>query len=93
MVRKSRRRGEVVVDHTSANVQKCIPGVPRCERCTELGIEECVYGQKKKRAVGNLLRMGEACLSCRLVFFLFFGTEPAADFLYASFRRRKKVSV
>ena len=48
-------------------VQKCIPNVPRCKRCTDLGIEECVYVQKKKRVVRDLLRVGEACFPCRLV--------------------------
>ncbi|KAF9783456.1 hypothetical protein BJ322DRAFT_153418 [Thelephora terrestris] len=44
---------------------KCVPNVPRCRRCIELGVEECVYVQRKKRAVRDLLRIGEACLPCR----------------------------
>ena len=48
-------------------LQKCMPGGQRCKRCTELNIEDCTYSQKKKRVVGELLRVGEACLPCRSV--------------------------
>ena len=47
--------------------QKCAPGPSlRCERCTAIGIEDCVFDPIKKRGVGKTLRMGEACNFCRL---------------------------
>jgi hypothetical protein len=45
--------------------QKCVPGPRRCVRCKDMGIEDCVYEQVKKRGIGNTLRMGEACACCR----------------------------
>ncbi|KAF9645907.1 hypothetical protein BDM02DRAFT_388919 [Thelephora ganbajun] len=45
---------------------KCVPGpTQRCERCTTLELQDCVYKQIKKRGVGKILRMGEACKLCR----------------------------
>ncbi|KAF9642933.1 hypothetical protein BDM02DRAFT_3264295 [Thelephora ganbajun] len=44
---------------------KCIPGTPRCARCTAVGIEDCRYGSVKKRGPGSILRMGQACIPCR----------------------------
>ncbi|KAF9643250.1 hypothetical protein BDM02DRAFT_3123697 [Thelephora ganbajun] len=44
---------------------KCVPATPRCLRCTELKIDECLYVSVKKRGTGNTLRMGEACQRCR----------------------------
>ena len=45
--------------------QKCIPGSPRCVRCTNMGIEDCVYNKIRKRGAGNTLGTGEACGYCR----------------------------
>jgi hypothetical protein len=41
--------------------QKCVPGPRRCVRCTDMGIEDCAYGQAMKKG-----RMNEACARCRL---------------------------
>ncbi|KAF9785457.1 hypothetical protein BJ322DRAFT_831444 [Thelephora terrestris] len=45
---------------------KCNP-VPgqACERCTEIGLEDCAYEPRKKRGIGKTLRMGAACKFCR----------------------------
>ena len=32
-----------------------------------MGIEECVYVNVKKRGIGNILKMREACIRCRSV--------------------------
>ncbi|KAF9779638.1 hypothetical protein BJ322DRAFT_369059 [Thelephora terrestris] len=48
-----------------ARKAKCIPGTPRCVRCTTLGIQDCSYIPVKKRGSGTTLRMGEACVLCR----------------------------
>ena len=32
-----------------------------------MGIQDCVYEPAKKRGVGSILKVGEACACCRLV--------------------------
>ena len=51
-----------IPDH---HAKKCIPGTPRCVRCTAVGIEDCSYGSVKKRGSGNTLPTGQACIPCR----------------------------
>jgi hypothetical protein len=58
-------------------MQKRTPGVPHCVRWMALGIEECVYGQKKKQKVVKSLRTGEACSPCRSVHEHGFTADPA----------------
>ncbi|KAF9787009.1 hypothetical protein BJ322DRAFT_1053184 [Thelephora terrestris] len=43
---------------------KCDSAMPRCGRCVQSGVRECVYDLTRKRP-GNALAMGEACLPCR----------------------------
>ena len=55
-----------IFDHLVPNrTKKCVPGTPRCVRCTSIGIEECSYDLVKKRNVRNLLPPGQACIPCR----------------------------
>ena len=54
-------------DRPLLRLKKCIPNSRRCQRCTNLGIEACVYDGIKKRGPGGTLGMGEACTSCRFV--------------------------
>jgi len=89
------RPPEDVFNMLNSDIQKCTPDVPRCVRCTLLGIEECVYRQRKERKVGNSLRMGEACLSCRSVFRRIRGQSHATQVLICDTvppRKRKRVS-
>ena len=61
--------------HPQSTQQKCISGpTERCERCATLGLDYCVYKPTKKRGVGKVLRMGEACGRCRLA------TPPPTEF-------------
>ena len=60
-----RRLPAFAADDQNSLLKKCTPATPRCLRCTELGIDECLYVPVKKRGAGNTLRMGEACQRCR----------------------------
>ena len=46
--------------------QKCVPGPRRCVRCARVGTD-CIYEQVKRRDIGKILGLGEACTCCRLV--------------------------
>jgi len=52
-------------DDYDSILKKCTPATPRCLRCAELKIDECLYVSVKKRGVGTTLRMGRACQRCR----------------------------
>ena len=55
-----------IPDHLIPNrAKKCIPGTPRCVRCTAIGIEDCSYRSVMKRGTGNTLATGRACVLCR----------------------------
>ena len=81
--------------------QKCDSAVPRCGRCVQSDVLECIYDQTRKKRPGNALATGEACLACRLVAFpdpsRHHGPEATsldADGTFSSFfshRAKKKV--
>lgn len=55
-----------VADLPDTPLQKCDSAMPRCGRCVQSGVLECLYDLTRKR-LGNALAMGEACLPCRFV--------------------------
>lgn len=53
--------------HPLSALQRCDPGPSKdmCERCTTIGLKDCIYEPRQKRGIGKTLRMREACKHCR----------------------------